>query len=280
MIASRQRNEYTIKIGDFHRPPDAEAKMITTRSKVRRSSSISFERLETRRSLSASPVPRGGVVTASFTNGPADANAVAVQSDGEFVVAGEATSYGTSAPTTLGVVARFNVDGTLDAGFGSGGKVMVPGGPDDTVSAIAIQDDGKIVIAGDHSAYIGPRDFSRPLLVRLNTDGSLDAAFNAAAAAAFGHLSESVWGLKGLVLQPDGKMVVTGYDFAADHGNRVAVFRVNADGSIDQTFGNAGESVPGAALRVPEALALERVLNFGDDAAVQAGWQGSRTPAT
>jgi len=232
--------------------------MDTSMPKFRQSPAVVFlEGLEVRRLLSAPPVPRGGVVTMSFTNGPSDANAIAVQPDGKFVVAGEATTYGNFGQSIRGVVARFNPDGALDGSFGTGGKVMVPGGPSDTVSAVAIQDDGKIVIAGDNSAYIGGNDFARPLLVRLNRDGTLDAAFNATAAAAFSHLSESVWGLKGLVLQRDGKFVVTGYDFAPDHPNRVTVFRVNADGSIDQTFGNAGENVPGGPFNIPEALALE-----------------------
>jgi uncharacterized delta-60 repeat protein len=117
-----------------------------------------------------------GRVTTDFFGGYADAYALVVQPDGKLVAAGSAIN-GSSVDFAL---ARYHPDGSLDASFGSDGLVTTDffGGYDNAY-ALALQPDGKLVVAG--SAYIGPSysgsdyDFA---LARYHPDGSLDANFD------------------------------------------------------------------------------------------------------
>src|SRR5213075_2062791 len=84
-----------------------------------------------------------GKVMTKIGSGIDDARAVAIQTDGRIVVAG---SSWTGSQYAF-VVTRYNVDGTLDPTFGVGGKVAT-GGPADGATAMALQADGKIVVAG------------------------------------------------------------------------------------------------------------------------------------
>src|SRR5262249_28255379 len=86
-----------------------------------------------------------GKVTTDFASSFDVGEALIVRPDGKIVVVG-------STSPTLGVidfaVARYNADGTLDSGFGSGGKVTTDFGAEDTAHAVALQADGKIVVVG------------------------------------------------------------------------------------------------------------------------------------
>ena len=87
-----------------------------------------------------------GKVMTDFGAGGSTAQAVAVQPDGKIVAAGETV---VSRPDFDIALARYNADGALDAGFGSGGKVTATFGPtSDFAGAVAVQPDGKIVLAG------------------------------------------------------------------------------------------------------------------------------------
>jgi uncharacterized delta-60 repeat protein len=104
------------------------------------------------------------------------AYAVALQTDGKIVAVGEAPAEGYYHSGFA--IARYNTDGSLDASFGSGGGVVTPVDPNtgcctgDAAFAVAVQTDGKIVVAGRTGRY--PEDFG---LVRYNTDGSLDTSY-------------------------------------------------------------------------------------------------------
>src|SRR6185369_1594957 len=96
--------------------------------------------------------------------------AIAVQPDGKLVAAGAATINGSSEFA----VARYNSNGTLDVNFGTGGKVTTDvGGRFESARAVALQGDGKIVVAG--GTVIGLfNDFA---LARYNSNGTLDTSF-------------------------------------------------------------------------------------------------------
>ena len=122
----------------------------------------------------------GGRVTTDFGPYDDEANAVAIQSDGKIVAAG--TTGGTDRDFAL---ARYNTDGTLDTTFGTGGRVTTYSSTDPsyfydaTASAVAIQSDGKIVVAGyaynsDQQVNYNQYDFA---LARFNTDGTFDSTF-------------------------------------------------------------------------------------------------------
>src|SRR6185295_935158 len=93
------------------------------------------------------------------------ATAITLQADGKLLSLGSR------------VLSRYNPDGSLDASFGSGGKVdiVLQGGGVDAMTALAVQADGKIVVAGFSSL---PTEFNDDFaLQRFNTDGTLDNTF-------------------------------------------------------------------------------------------------------
>ena len=102
-------------------------------------------------------------------------------------------------------VARDNTNGSLDTSFDTDGKLNTPfGSTTDTANAVAIQPDGKIIVAG--STYNGTNDDFA--LARYNVDGSLDASFSfdGKRTSAFGSGKD----VRGVALQADGKIVVAG----------------------------------------------------------------------
>lgn len=162
----------------------------------------------------------GGVVTFEFGSGSADlAKAVAVQADGKIVVAGT-TNFGTM-NAGIGIV-RFNADGVVDAGFGRSGRTIVDSASVDDPRIVAFQADGKTLVAG----VVGS---SRPTLVRLNADGSIDTDFGINGTVTFTHSG----GGYDLSLQRDGKIVVIGE----------GLVRVTVNGSPDTSFNGPSGSI-------------------------------------
>jgi uncharacterized delta-60 repeat protein len=135
--------------------------------------------------------------------------------------------------------------GALDTCFGTGGKVITDITADrDYSRAIAIQSDGKIVVAGisGYSATAGNADFT---LVRYNTDGSLDNTFDGDGIV---RTDFSAWTVndddycRGLAIQPDGKIIVGGRSFVTPTTYALVAMRYNTDGSLDTTFDGDGKA--------------------------------------
>ncbi len=176
-----------------------------------------------------------GVLADHKASGISMHNAVAVQADGKIVTAG--TSGAPSGNEAHFAVARYNIDGSLDPSFSEDGKLVVffPRSPSEGY-AIAIQPNGKIVVAGS-SSNGSNTDFA---VIRLNVDGSYDNSFSDD-----GQLTTDIRGYNdaasAVAIQPDGKIVVGGYSniFGAD--DDFALVRYNADGSLDNTFSGDGK---------------------------------------
>jgi uncharacterized delta-60 repeat protein len=114
-----------------------------------------------------------GRITTDFFGNTDEATCMAVLDDGKIVVAGEARSGSTD--TTDFALARYNPNGTLDASFGEEGKVSTDFFQRaEGVTAMALQADGRVVVAGVASPNAGAALFA---VARYNTDGSLDAGF-------------------------------------------------------------------------------------------------------
>jgi len=145
-----------------------------------------------------------GKVTTNFGGSDA-AYAVAVQPDGKIVVGG----YPHNGSNYDFGVARYNSNGSLDTTFHSDGIVTTPiGSGNDLGYGIAIQSDGKIVVAGlshNGSNY----DFA---VVRYNTDGTLDTTFHSDGIVTTPIGSGDDGGC-GIAIQSDGKIVVAGYSY-------------------------------------------------------------------
>jgi uncharacterized delta-60 repeat protein len=167
------------------------------------------------------------------------ARAVAIQPDGKIVIVGSANNPDMYHQTFVAI--RLNKDGSLDKTFDKDGKVLIPVDKttgysgEDEAYAVAIQTDGKILIAGSTKDF--PSDTA---VVRLNKDGSLDKTFNKT-----GKLSADMGGsdqASAILLQPDGKILVAGRGDAKDGSgdNDFMVARLTADGKLDKTFGKDG----------------------------------------
>jgi uncharacterized delta-60 repeat protein len=173
----------------------------------------------------------GGKVTTDFAGADDGAGAVAVQPDGKLVVAGTANINGISEFA----VARYNSNGSPDVSFGAGGKVTTDvGGSFEAVTAVTLQADGKIVVAG--GAGVGLfRDFA---LARYNSDGTLDTSFGTGGKVLtdFGLSAQA----QSVAVQLDGKIVVGGFA-NIDGGDNFELVRYNSNGTLDAGFGTAGK---------------------------------------
>jgi uncharacterized delta-60 repeat protein len=145
----------------------------------------------------------GTVVTpiASFVHGR---GALAIQANGKIVIAGTMTSRYNPLNEDL-VLARYNSNGTLDTTLGGNGIIVTDLGQNEEGTDLAIQKDGKIIVVG--KSYGGTS--SDILLMRYNSDGSLDTSFGDAGKVIsdFGGSSHSALGM---ALQPDGKILAVG----------------------------------------------------------------------
>ena len=178
----------------------------------------------------------GKVVTAFGSITDQVAYAVALQSDGKIVVAGGRTWW-----PVVGVVARYSVGGTLDTAFGNGGSI-IGGTP---ANAVAIQDDGSIVVAGQTPAQ-GFR------VARYTPSGEPDTTFGASGEVATDFPVYAV--ARSLAIQRDGKIVAAGRA-----GDDFAVARYRTDGALDARFGSAGTVVtdfPGESPEEASSVAL------------------------
>lgn len=162
-------------------------------------------------------------------------NAIALQSDGKIVVAGYVDISGDRREDL--VVARYNPNGTLDTTFGTGGIVLTDfGNTCDVATAIAIQADGKIVVAGI-ADRTGNKKFA---LARYTTVGALDGSFGSGGTVATDVNSENNSGYAtALAIQSDGKILVA--DYAEIGGkDQFVVLRYTATGSLDNSFDGDG----------------------------------------
>jgi uncharacterized delta-60 repeat protein len=186
----------------------------------------------------------GGLVITPFPGhlGIGSAAAVTIQSDGKIVAVGSSWIYEFA-------LARYNPDGTLDLDFGTNGLVTTrfPDSQYNSATGVAVQNDGKIVAAGQSYSNQWPQrqDFA---LARYNPDGSLDSGFGSSGLVTI-DIDEADDYLMDLAIQADQKLVVAGYANHLGVPRSFALVRFNTDGSLDTSFGDSGKvnSVQGEA---------------------------------
>jgi uncharacterized delta-60 repeat protein len=175
-----------------------------------------------------------GLVTTHFPTslssfGDAEWFDVGIDADGRIVVAGLVL---TSSSVTLRdfAVARYDTNGSLDTTFGGAGFVTTPSPFNaDGVGGLALQADGKIVVAGLlFVAATGGRDFA---LMRYSTNGTLDTSFGTGGIVTTSFPSSSDDGAVDLAIQTDGNIVAVGNAAFVSTLGDFAIVRYNPDGS-------------------------------------------------
>jgi uncharacterized delta-60 repeat protein len=180
-----------------------------------------------------------GVVLGNFTDEPGDDSFIAqiiLEPSGKIVARGTGAGH---------LIARFNADGSIDTSFSNDGIVETP--LSDSFAALAVQEDGKVLLSGGGGIH------------RYDADGSVDTSFGNQGVAA-----TAVFNFRALVVQPDGKILVGG---DIDGGT---LTRLNSDGSVDTNFGNNGV-VQGARIGPDSTTALEQIVGLPNGEILVAG---------
>jgi uncharacterized delta-60 repeat protein len=159
----------------------------------------------------------------------------ALQSNGKVIIGG---AFGSPSPG----LARLNADGSPDRSFNAGTGVNAAFGYAvglSPVYALAVQPDDKIIIGGVFSAYNG---ILRPNIARMNADGTLDPSFDPGQGS-----GGAIPNVLAVCLQSDGKILIGGLFNYLNGTNRNGIARLNADGSLDDSF-NPGSGATGGTL--------------------------------
>ncbi|MBA1289573.1 M10 family metallopeptidase C-terminal domain-containing protein [Pseudomonas japonica] len=181
---------------------------------------------------------QGGIATFALPDGMPviTETSLALQSNGDVLLAGYRYPGGTADFS----LTRYHSDGTLDTRFGTDGTVTVDvADGNDYARVVTQQADGKLLIAGtsdkgDNEVGDGNFNFS---VVRLNADGSLDTSFGDGGKAMF-DFEGGRDGAQTITVLDDGKLLLTGAAYNADGNADFAALRLNADGTLDTSFGD------------------------------------------
>jgi len=215
-----------------------------------------------------------GKVTTTIGAGSCSIHSLHILSDSKMIVAGYAY-YDTIAAFAL---AKYTSDGTLDTSFGTGGIVITSFGENSIASSSAIQEDGKIVLAGysGFSSGILPGRNCKFALARFNPGGTLDSTFGID-----GKITTAVRTMDNAALsmgiQSDGKIVLCGYSYFQNGMNiltDIALVRYNINGTLDTTFGLGGKAITEVGMS-SEAKSL-LILNDNKIVVCGSAYNGSK----
>ena len=187
--------------------------------------------------------------------------AVAIQPDGKIVIGGQ--SYTSPGPPIIGVWRlKANggtgaVNGALDPTFDTDGAAGVSDAGGAFLTAMALQGDGKILLAGQGTPA------GDAIVWRLKAgggagalNGALDPTFDADGHASINSGGDEV--PTGIAVQPDGRIVVSGRTDNAPHGDAATVWRLTSAGAPDTTFDtDGGATVDSGGAARGEAVALQ-----------------------
>jgi uncharacterized delta-60 repeat protein len=210
------------------------------------------------------------------TSGLSYAQGVVVQPDLKTVEVGATSNH-----LNL-MVARYNTDGSLDTTFGTGGEVTLTTnsaylGTSIRQFSVALQSDGKIVVAGDTLVtygYVTTKKTKTPiqrddiLVARLNPNGSLDTTFNGTGEATL-DLTQGSISASGVAILSNGQIVVVGGSNGIEGaGNGFLAARFNANGTLDTTFGPNGQGYVSRSSGIAASMTLDSsgdILIGGED---------------
>jgi uncharacterized delta-60 repeat protein len=183
-----------------------------------------------------------GITKTDLGTGPIGGSRMTVQTDGHIVVAGSTAGANFQSVATL---ERFNADGSLDTSFGTSGKVVTDINSYSPI-VLAVQADGKVIVSGAKFSVGQPFSPSQVTVTRYNANGTLDTTFGTSGTARIDTGANSLT-INSAIFQTDGKLVLVGgsYTFSTQfspnfHSGHFALARLNADGSLDTSFGAKG----------------------------------------
>lgn len=156
--------------------------------------------------------------------------ALATQSDGKIIIGGDFTSYN---GISRNAIARLNTDGSLDLSFDARAS------QNSLVNEVLIQNDGKILIAGNFNSING---VSRSRIARLNIDGSLDLDFDIGAGV-------NGW-INKIIEQNDNKILIFGGVNTYNNTTINGIARLNSNGSIDPSFSSPIAPINSGTIRL------------------------------
>ena len=172
-----------------------------------------------------------GVVIADYNGTPDRGYDLAIQSDGKIVIAGATDSAGESDFSVL----RLHPDGRPDSTFGVNGWMVTDLGTTyEYPNAIALQADGKIILAG----RVDEETFADFGMIRYTTDGQLDTFFGEKGIVITDFRDEDL--ATSILIQPDGQIILGGFSSVTALGD-FALARYNPDGTLDKSFGTGGK---------------------------------------
>jgi uncharacterized delta-60 repeat protein len=174
----------------------------------------------------------GGIREISYQSGNPQASAVAIH-NGKVIIGGNLNGKF--------LLTRLDQNGFDDLSFNAQGTIVIsfPNSGNSILSAIAVQADGKIVLAGTTITNQGS-DFA---MSRVSSFGFIDGNFGNQGRVVTDFDGDADTG-EAVTIQADGKIVVVGRASDADPSdgpNAFAVARYNPNGSLDQGFNNGGK---------------------------------------
>ena len=181
-----------------------------------------------------------GVVRTMFGQCGCAAYDVALQSNGRITAVGYRFRYGDHQDDRLFAIARYLADGRLDRTFSGDGRAFIDFGyGDDIASAVALQADGKIVVAGrgTKNLYLTKDDFA---FARFRSNGTLDPTFSGDGLRTVHFGSNRSEGVQAMDIQHNGRIVVAG---SSGPRPRMALARLNGSGGLDESFGSNGRQL-------------------------------------
>lgn len=207
----------------------------------------------------------GGLVTSAFPGADSGgANGMLIDPEGRIVVAGTAI-FGTNFEFAIG---RYLPNGTLDEQFGDGGLTVTDftSSISELANAVVRQPDGKLVVAGE--ALEGPQNVLA--VARYHANGVLDSSFDQDGKLVTDVETTTGEEARAVGLQSNGDVVVAGYGLTAS-GNEIVLARYLPDGTLDDTFGTAGNGklvIPDTASQGEIATSL---IVLPDDSLIVGG---------
>ena len=190
-----------------------------------------------------------GIALTPMSSSGTYVNSAVLQTDGKILVAGSTTD-GRDYET----IVRYNSDGSLDNSFGGDGIVKTEVGLGGKAYSVLVQPDGKIITVG--ATYSPCCDIGS--VVRYDENGSLDEEFGVGGIVIVNPPTSYAFYQVSGVLQSDGRILVSS-QINNDVTDLMALFRINSDGSTDNSFGDDGhiETIVGTEGSGPNFVALQ-----------------------